>query len=535
MMERGTVYLEPKPYAATIASLENGATGFGTWGPDTNNIPSELRSYRQNLTPLVEDGVTNPFKRGWWGGAPPGAPSPTHTIRTGLCLTKEGLLAYFWGTSLDQHGLARAMNTARCGYGVHLDMNAGHAGFEFFKVQPTAQARGVTPERNFKIAEKVPARNDLTFYCRRLVRGMGLMHFPRYIKRDPRDFMYLTLRKVLPGDDLVPLADTAAGKGQKRDAAEGRWIIDGLPQGGEVFPPAMARTFLNETAPGIGDTRVSVLKLDVSKWELRLSAPGHDGTPPPAQSVPRELKTGHAIPPPQDDKGDAAQTRLLPVPGAAQPPVLKIGLHAAPAAAGGKSPGALIVGKTVAPLAPGTPVLAILKRPTLGGSKLALGTWMQEIKPEDVVSAHPGRMLSHDLPPEFGVQPRRYAAVGLDADGNLLYATATTADRGACGRALGRAGATKMMYVEDGKKGGWLQLAASAESWVALPGDTAPPQEGSVVLEARPDRRPQGMRLFPEVKPVSPNVWYALQAKRHRYFRAKDGGVVIRGVPGKKR
>jgi hypothetical protein len=554
MMERGTVYLEPKPYAATIASLENGDTGFGTWGPDTQHIPSELRSYRQNLTPLVEDGVANPFKRGWWGGAPPGAPSPTHTIRTGLCLTREGYLAYFWGTSLDQHGLARAMNATRCDYGVHLDMNAGHAGFEFFKVQPNGQARGITPERNFKIAEKVPGRGDLTFYCRRLVRGMGLMHFPRYIKRDPRDFMYLALRKVLPGDDLTPLADTPAGKGQKRDAAEGRWIIDGLPQGGQPFPPAMARTFLLETAPGIGDTRVAMLKLDVTKWELRIAAPGHDGAPPAAESVPRELKSGQANAQPADGTPEAdvaaTQNRMLPPVPAPMPAVLRVGLGAAPGAPGngGKSPGLRIAGKNLAPLAAGTPVLAILKRPTLGGSHLAIGTWMQEIKPDEVISAQPGRALSHDLPPEFGVQPRRYAAVGLDADGNLLYATATTADRGACARALGRAGAMKMMYIEDGKRGGWLQLAAvaagaataapaaaGAGAWVALPGDTAPPLDGSVVLEARSDRRPAGLRLFPDVKPVSPNVWYALQAKRHRYFRAKDGGVVIRGVPGKKR
>jgi len=56
--------------------------------------------FRQNLTSVVEDGEYNPWGRWWWGAAPLNAREQTYIDRSGLCLTEEGFLVYFWGDSL---------------------------------------------------------------------------------------------------------------------------------------------------------------------------------------------------------------------------------------------------------------------------------------------------------------------------------------------------------------------------------------------------------------------------------------------------
>ncbi len=70
----GTLFLPPKPWGATITALEGGRTGFGSWPPDQASLPSDVLEFRQNLTPLVEDGVLNPYHRSFWGGTAPGGP-----------------------------------------------------------------------------------------------------------------------------------------------------------------------------------------------------------------------------------------------------------------------------------------------------------------------------------------------------------------------------------------------------------------------------------------------------------------------------
>ena len=75
---------------------------------------------------------------------------------------------------------------------------------------------------------------------------MGLMYFPRYIKREGRDYFYLTLRHVLPGDPL----------------GERSWQVKGWPQRG--FPYAMASTTVGE-----GDDALQVLKLDPRMMSTR--------------------------------------------------------------------------------------------------------------------------------------------------------------------------------------------------------------------------------------------------------------------------
>ncbi len=261
MMAEGTLYLPPLPYAATVARLSDGSTAFGSWPPETS-IPANVVGFRQNLTALVENGQNNPYGRTWWGGVPQGWQDDTQTVRSGLCLTREGFVAYFYGTKIDADHLAQSMLAARCEYGLHLDMNQGHTGLEFYNVddasnmpplalplQPTWQAEG-----------ELDDAPGFRFRGRRLFRGMQLMNFPRYIGHEARDFFYLTLRPLLPGSDI------ASATGESDD---GKWKVDELPQHGR--PYAFARTTLvpDERAE---DTQLTLLALDPFRF-LPLDTP----------------------------------------------------------------------------------------------------------------------------------------------------------------------------------------------------------------------------------------------------------------------
>ena len=250
MMAEGVVYLPPKPYAATVAELSDGSTGFGTW-PASETVPDNIVSLRQNMTPLVMDGVINPYKRNWWGGVPPGWTDEARTVRSGVCMTKENFAAYFYGSSIDADHLALAMQSARCQYGIHLDMNPGHTGLEFYRTAKT----GELPDVGHKLEPQWETRGAISdmpgweFQGRRMLRYMGLMNFPRYVSREARDFFYLTLRHVLP----PPPLSGGAGKG------EGVWSVSKLPQHG--WPYAIATTTIRPDG-NRPESKVRLLSLD---------------------------------------------------------------------------------------------------------------------------------------------------------------------------------------------------------------------------------------------------------------------------------
>lgn len=253
MMADKVLYLPPKPFGATVAELTDGSTAFGTW-PEEAPVPDNVISFRQNMTALLQDGVINPYKRHWWGGVPPGWTEEARTVRSALCMTKEGFVGYFYGASVDPDVLALAMQRARCNYGVHLDMNPGHTGLEFYRAAPI----GTLPKLNRPLDEVSEARGPVPgmagweFMGRRMIRLMALMNFPRYVNTEARDFFYLTLRHVLPGD---PLQTVAAPP----EAGEGVWSVQGLPQHG--WPYAVAKTTLRPDAARL-DTHVGIIRLD---------------------------------------------------------------------------------------------------------------------------------------------------------------------------------------------------------------------------------------------------------------------------------
>jgi hypothetical protein len=261
MMADGVVYLPPKPYAATVAVKRDGSTAFGTW-PEDPAIPPDILSYRQNMTVMVQDEKFNPYNRTWWGGTPPGWADKTHTVRTGICLTKERFIAYFYGADLSPEALAQAMIQARCSFGLALDMNAGHSGLEFYKIAPANELEPLKEPLHYDWQHEgeVPGLDGWKFRARRLIRGMGLMSFPRYIKKESRDYFYMTLRHVLPGPAIAPVVQSPALAG------EGEWRLKGLPQHG--FPYAIA---LTEHRP---DAKQPDLKLRVLKIDPRMVTAG---------------------------------------------------------------------------------------------------------------------------------------------------------------------------------------------------------------------------------------------------------------------
>ena len=159
---------------------------------------------------------------------------------------------------------------ARCNYGLHLDMNAGHTGFEFYSMLPRSEAPLPSDELDtqWKAEGEVPELPELRYRARRLFRNMQLMHFPRYIRRQTRDFFYLTERPLLP-----PVR--VEGASQLAEPEAGAWRVGGGPG----FPHAFANAWLRPDSAR-PQTRVRVLGLDL-KWlsvHLAEAGPLEDGS-----------------------------------------------------------------------------------------------------------------------------------------------------------------------------------------------------------------------------------------------------------------
>ncbi len=269
MMEERTLYAPAKPWGATVARLADGATGFGTWDGELKGpVPEWIYSFRQNLTPFVEDGVYNPWKRGSWGGGAgflTGSGPKAQIIRSGICLHKSGHVMYALGNPVDGPILGKAMHKVGCNYAIQLDINSGHVGFEFFHIVAASEPEpaGWSEEKYFQRSGKIPGVEGLRYFMREVVRGTGNNPVPRYTGREARDFFYLVERELLPGADLA-LPGAASG--------DGRWTGASLPDGANRFPPAMARTAITANQAN-RDSRVHLVKLDLRFLEPTLCVP----------------------------------------------------------------------------------------------------------------------------------------------------------------------------------------------------------------------------------------------------------------------
>jgi hypothetical protein len=263
MMADGRVYLPPKPWAATVAVFEDGRVGMGSWpGPKDRNalydearavteIPAGMVAFRQNLTSLVEGERFNPWGRWWWGAAPQQRSAQTLTQRSALCFTNDGFMIYAWGDSASPEALGSALLRARCVRALHLDMNAGHSGMEFYNVLAPEEPRLEVQKREAHRYEGLlPSLPGYSLRARKAVTAMG-MALPRYIRPDPRDFFYLTLK---PGIESSRVA-----------AGPAAFSSSDLPHAG--WPPAFARQ--------LGED-VRILRIDPRR-ALPITAPAASG------------------------------------------------------------------------------------------------------------------------------------------------------------------------------------------------------------------------------------------------------------------
>jgi len=158
------------------------------------------------------------------------------------------------------------MIQARCKFGIHLDMNVGHTGLEFYRAAPAAALAplGRSVQTDWEAEGAVTGLAGWNFRGRRMIRYMPLMNFPRFIHREQRDFFYLTLRHVLPGND-------PPGGGE-----DGHWRTRGLPQHGFPFALATAKVPLDPAHP---ELTARLLKIDPRVVAVQGAAGVDDGAP----------------------------------------------------------------------------------------------------------------------------------------------------------------------------------------------------------------------------------------------------------------
>jgi hypothetical protein len=175
MMVNRRLLVPPVSGSATVILTDSGDVGMGNW-PQTSEIPADIRSFRQNLDPLVEDGRINPSGRILWGWQLQG--TSVMTQRTALCVTPQGHLFYAFAKESNAPTLARALRQAGCSYAMHLDMNPGHCGFVFTNIVDAK--KGVF---NLELADpdmKLPPA--------------------RFVTWSAKDFFYVMMRDPRPHD-----------------------------------------------------------------------------------------------------------------------------------------------------------------------------------------------------------------------------------------------------------------------------------------------------------------------------------------------
>jgi hypothetical protein len=175
MMVQKRVLLPPIVGAASVLVDSEHEVSFGSW-PKTTHIPENMVAFRQNLDPLVEDGVANPTGRQLWGWQLEG--KSVLTERTALCVTRGGHLFYAWGEEIDGPTLGEALKQAGCSYGMHLDMNPGHCGLTFVRVDDWQK-------HQFTLKRAVPKMS---------------IPVDRHLRWSPKDFFFVTLRDPSPPD-----------------------------------------------------------------------------------------------------------------------------------------------------------------------------------------------------------------------------------------------------------------------------------------------------------------------------------------------
>ena len=198
MVNRRTI-IPAKAAAATVGINDNGQVMMGSWGahkpPEAFKhpfqamtvknafpVPHDVKSFRQNLPPLVANGKINPVGLRRWGGVVDYLSSAT-TPRSSICLKGDSTLMYIWGSATSADELGEAHLMAGCDYGIHLDMNPIHSSFIMHKVE--------------LIDGEFPPKDKKTGYKGALYEAAAsrmITDWYRYLRTSVKDFFYLTRR-----------------------------------------------------------------------------------------------------------------------------------------------------------------------------------------------------------------------------------------------------------------------------------------------------------------------------------------------------
>lgn len=232
MMANKRVLLPPKSEAATVVVTEDHRVGMGSWRRSEDDIPKEIVSFRQNLDPLVEDGMFNPRNRTQWGFQLAG--TSVMTERSGICVTKAGHFFYLWGDDVSGATLGKAMVQAGCQYGMHLDMNPKHTGFVFTDIRDVHKKQ---------------------YDAKLLSDGMEIQP-ERYIEWSPKDFFYVMLRESAVA----------------RPSNKLKWVVDKGVQPAPVWMPGVFESSFTQDG-----TAVQLVAFEPERALFRVKPARSDG------------------------------------------------------------------------------------------------------------------------------------------------------------------------------------------------------------------------------------------------------------------
>ncbi len=215
MMVDRVLVLEPWQKTATLALMDDGTLRMGTWN-NSIRVPEDMVSFRQNMPPLLEDGVWNPTHRRHWGGTISDL-DQVNTTRSAVGYRGPHTLVYAWSKHVSAKGIAKALLRAGCEYGMHLDMNPAHAGFGLLDIDPTSMdAKGRVSR--FQAAKPVKAQS---------------FDLERFVNRNGKDFFYLMLRRTIA--DRLPVHEGfGPWRGHvRRDLPDGFITVTALARQGD--------------------------------------------------------------------------------------------------------------------------------------------------------------------------------------------------------------------------------------------------------------------------------------------------------------
>ncbi len=228
-VEAGGAVVPPSPGWATVALDADGRARMGVWDVE-GPLPAGVVALRQNLTPLIADGVVNPARSRQWGQLVARLDAE-HTPRSALGVSTGGILVFAWSLAASADQIGEAMRRAGVRFAMHLDMNPGHTGLSFLTGAPSdsGELRALGPG-----APEMDHRDG------------------RWLGPETRDFFYLVERARLASGRSLESA--GEGTPPKRPSAEPEDL--GVARASDDEPAVRVWRFAALTAgvvPGVAD------------------------------------------------------------------------------------------------------------------------------------------------------------------------------------------------------------------------------------------------------------------------------------------